>query len=109
MLPYSERADQLGLNDYETVRNSILTPFSYFFSWNGSYFWDFLNGTCLDYHAFWDHEIFVGGIGTLALLIMVVQAIHLRLGLKNKQFEISSQQKNIVLVGILCVSHFYAF
>lgn len=95
MVPYLVRARQSGLHSYESVRESLPTPFSFFFSWNGSYFWDFLNGTCIDYPAFWDHEIFVGGIGTLALLIVVVHAIHMRLGLKNKQFEISSQQKTL--------------
>jgi hypothetical protein len=95
MLPYLERAKQLGLHNYENVRGSIPTPLSFFFSWSGSYLWDFLNDTCIDYPAFWDHQIFAGGLATLAIVIVVLRAIYLRLGLKNKQSEIGSQHQTL--------------
>ncbi len=83
MLPYLERAKQGGLHNYESVRDSLVTPLSFFFSWNGSYFWDFLNGTCINYPAYWDHEIFAGGITTLAIIVLFGRALYLKFFIKN--------------------------
>ena len=71
ILPYIERARQLGFYDYKQVVFSILTPLSYFFSWNGSLFWDGLRETCISYPAFWDHTIFSGALATIGILFFI--------------------------------------
>lgn len=68
MIPYLERARSMGFHAYSSIHESLPTVFSFFFSWSGSLCWDVLAGTCISYPAFWDHEIFAGGLATLCLL-----------------------------------------
>ena len=76
MLPYLERAKQLGFYPYDSIHQSLPTLSSYFFSWNGSLCWDALRETCISYPAFWDHEIFAGGVATLSLIAAMLMTLH---------------------------------
>lgn len=70
MIPYLHRARQTGLNNYENIISNIPTIKSHFFSQAGSIFWKFFENTGINYPAWWDHQIFAGGIATLCLLIL---------------------------------------
>lgn len=68
MLPYLERSKSLGFYSYEQVSKSLLTPLSYFFSWKGSLFWDFISDIGTHYEWYTNYQVFAGGIATLCLL-----------------------------------------
>lgn len=71
MLPYLKRSELLNEEKtYEAIVASLPTIRSYFYVHNdGNPIWSFLSKTGEDYPAFYDHQIFVGGIGTLCLLL----------------------------------------
>jgi hypothetical protein len=67
MIPYITNG--MGHNSYGSIVSTIPTIKSYFFSQGGSLFWNFLNATCNKYTAWWDHQIFPGGIAMICILI----------------------------------------
>ena len=70
MIPYLHRAQKNGLNNYENIIINIPTIKSHFYSQAGSIFWKYFENTCVDYPAWWDHQIFAGGVATSCLLIL---------------------------------------
>lgn len=90
MLPYLERAKQLGFYDYHNIVFSIPTPLSYFSSWGGSLFWDGLKETTIAYPAFWDHLLFAGGLASIGIFVflLLIRKIKSVAGneLKGKEF-----------------------
>jgi hypothetical protein len=102
LIPYFERARQTGFYPYENVLSSIPTIKSYLFSWRGSLFWEPLNEMCISYPAFWDHEIFAGGIATLAFVVVLVLML---LGWGSKKIAgrvaMSSETKLIMISGLI--------
>jgi hypothetical protein len=96
LIPYFERAKQLGFYPYEQVKQSLLTPLSYFFSWNGSLLWDKLNATCISYPAFWDHMVFAGALGTIGFLFF----IFLSPFIFNKKSNLLTHKKSFQLLWI---------
>lgn len=71
MVPYLNRAKQMGLYDYHNIAQTIPTPLSHFSSWSGTLCWDFLRETTIGYPAFWDHLIFAGGVATIGLFVFL--------------------------------------
>jgi len=69
MLPYMQRNISPGFGHYQQIAHSIPTIKSYLFSQQGSLVWDFLSETAISYKAWWDHQIFTGGIATISLII----------------------------------------
>ncbi len=69
IIPYMQRNKAPTLNHYREILDSVPTIKSHFFSQQGSLLWDFLSGTATNYPAWWDHQIFAGGIATLCILI----------------------------------------
>ncbi len=69
MLPYLDRKLSPSIGHYKQIMSSIPTIKSYLFSQQGSMFWDFLSKTGQSYEAYWDHQIFAGGIATVSFLI----------------------------------------
>ncbi|MFA6993400.1 MAG: hypothetical protein WC268_02265 [Patescibacteria group bacterium] len=70
MLPYLKRAKEVGEYSYEGILSTVPTLKSFFFSSDGSIFWNFLNQTGINLPAWWDHQIFAGGIATLSILLL---------------------------------------
>lgn len=69
MLPYMARSSSLGAYDYGNILHTVPTLKSYFFSQPGSLWWDGLKETATTYTAWWDHQIFPGGIAMVALVL----------------------------------------
>lgn len=69
MLPYFHRAQQTAFNNYENILVNIPTIKSHFFSQTGSILWKVFEKAGMDYPAWWDHQIYSGGIATICLLI----------------------------------------
>jgi hypothetical protein len=69
MIPYMSRAAEIGVSTYGTARITIPRIESFFFSQPGSLFWDFLANTNVKYPAYWDYQIFVGGVAMLCIFI----------------------------------------
>jgi len=80
MLPYLHRAQQVQLYSYESIVQTVPTIRSYFYSHYGSLLWEFLNKTGVKYEAFWDHQIFAGGLAVLCFLaflcIVITKALN---------------------------------
>jgi hypothetical protein len=66
--PYYLRSKQMALNSYEIVFPSIPKLSSHFFSQEGSLVWDFLSKFNQGIPAYWDHQIFAGGLATIGLI-----------------------------------------
>lgn len=73
MMPYLRRSELLNHEKlFENVVASLPTIRSYFYVHNNSNsIWSFLSKTGADYPASYDHQIFVGGIATLALIVFL--------------------------------------
>jgi hypothetical protein len=69
LLPYTERKITPTIYQYKQIVSTIPTLRSHLFSQHGSLIWNFLSKTGLRYEAWWDHQIFAGGIATLCLII----------------------------------------
>jgi hypothetical protein len=76
MLPYMQRSNSPTFGHFKSVLHSVPTPISHFFSQSGSLFWDFMGETGIKTTAWWDHQIFAGGIATVALLVFAIITIH---------------------------------
>ena len=71
MLPYIKRRISPGIEHYKQIMDSLPTIKSYLFSQGGSLIWDSLSKNVPDYNAWWDHQIFAGGIATICFIIGV--------------------------------------
>ena len=102
MIPYYERSKKTGYTEYSNLFYSIPTLKSFVFSYPGSIFWEFLNSTCNKYPAFWNHEIFVGGLALSCLFISFV-LILINLFKKNlfNFFDLNKEILIIFLTGFL--------
>lgn len=75
MFPYWERSKSIPVNHFSEVLPTIPTIRSYLTSTHNSLLWDFSSGWTGDYLAYWDHQIFPGGIamiGIISLLVVLV-------------------------------------
>lgn len=75
MLPYLERSKTTRLNQYENIVSSVPTVRSFFYSQEGSVFWDILSEVGNDYPDSWDHQIFAGSVGTLSFIFLSIVGI----------------------------------
>ncbi len=107
MIPYLERSKQIGVYPYEKIKEGLPTILSFFFSHDGSFCWGFLSKTGLEYPAFWDHQIFPGGIATLSM-VAFIGIVTSKLLNKNllKTFEINN---TCILLCIISVFTFLFF
>ncbi|REK47843.1 MAG: hypothetical protein DWQ48_11715 [Bacteroidetes bacterium] len=72
MIPYMERNIIPDPEHYNLISASLPSLNSYLFSPKGSMFWNFLSSNGLQYTAWWDHQIFTGG---LAVTCFIASAI----------------------------------
>jgi hypothetical protein len=72
MLPYLKRASGTGFYPYDYVRESLPSLISLFYSRHGTLFWEFLAELGVSYPAFWDHQLFPGGVAMMCLIIFLV-------------------------------------
>ena len=98
MYPYFQRSKEVGANSYDTVVGTLPTIRSFFYSQNGSLFWDQLSETGGDYDAFWDHQIFPGGIAILSIVIVGIGLL-LRKRWANVQKIATSSVWLLVIAG----------
>jgi hypothetical protein len=68
MINYSGRNIAPSIEHYKNISSTLPSITSYLFSQHGSIFWDFLSKTGANYNAWWDHQIFAGGVATLSLI-----------------------------------------
>ncbi len=87
MLPYMDRKISPNIEHYKQIMGSIPTIKSHLFSQQDSLIWDFLCKIGQNYQAWWNHQIFAGGIATICLLIgaffLISKAIKFKLKLKS--------------------------
>ncbi|MDI1355526.1 MAG: hypothetical protein PSX36_11435 [bacterium] len=72
MVPYLERAKETGFYPYQTIVESLPTLVSFFYAHNGSLVWQFLNSIPVNFPAFWDHQIFPGGIAMMGMMVFCI-------------------------------------
>jgi len=103
MLPYRQRGNEAGFNNYEGIFSNILTIKSYFFSQSGSLFWDFLRETGIEIPGWWDHQIFAGGVATICMFLFMLFVI---LKLINKKIlsKLPLERTSLVffITALLC-------
>jgi hypothetical protein len=71
IIPYIQRSNLVEPNVYQNIFHTIPGVKSFFHSHPGSMVWDFLAKTAANYPDNWDHQIFVGGIAMICMLIFV--------------------------------------
>jgi hypothetical protein len=71
LLPYMERKISPSFEHFKQISSSIPTIKSHLFSQQGGLIWDFLSKTGQNYEAWWNHQIFAGGIATICFLICI--------------------------------------
>jgi hypothetical protein len=75
MLPYLRRAGDTGFYSYDYIKESLPSLISLFYSRHGTFFWEFLAELGVSYPAFWDHQLFPGGVAMICLIIFLVIVI----------------------------------
>jgi hypothetical protein len=69
LYPYYQRMLISGSPSYETVKEYIPHPASYFFTWKGTLFWNFLTATDKTIPNWYNHLLFPGGIAMFCFLL----------------------------------------
>jgi hypothetical protein len=107
IMPYIERSKMLQMNTYDYVFPTIPSIISHFYSQGGSLIWDFLSRSDHNIPAFWDHQIFAGGLATLALISFLILNL-IKPFLKNKltNFVID---KNLMIISLTSILTFLLF
>ncbi len=110
ILPYIARSKMVGMNSYEHILPTIPTFLSFFYSQKGSLIWDFLSNIGVDIPAFWDHQIFAGGLANICLIILMILVL-IKISTKNKldQFVIDDNLKILTLTTIITFLLFIRF
>jgi len=108
MHPYYIRAQEMPSPLLNTIIPTIPTVRSFFYSQKGSLFWNFLSSVGNDYPAFWDHQIFVGGMAMISLLLSFLLIIFRR---KSKYLNnvYSPFLYLMLIVGFLTFAFFIRF
>ena len=106
IIPYAKRALNSASIQYKDIYHTIPTIKSYFFSQRGSFFWDFLSNNAIEYPAWWDHQIFVGGIAMICMVIFIILVI-LKITKRRSIIQFSSDNFLVVLVLTCIVTFFY--
>jgi hypothetical protein len=108
MTPYISRKIPPSLDTFKEISSSIPDLTSYFYSKEGSLFWDFLSTNGIHNKAHWNHQIFVGGLAMLCFLISITMLfIHL---VKTKfRFKSLAASQSLTLVGLLLVLIYLRF
>ncbi len=107
ILPYMERASQMDLYPYEKVVQSVPTIRSFFYSYYGSFFWNFLKATGEKYEAYWDHRIFCGGVAMLSFIAFVV-IVSLKMWRKKALPKIVlDENTRILFITAICTVLFF--
>jgi hypothetical protein len=76
MVPYLERAAQLGYYDYHQVAQSLLTAKCFLYSWWGTFFWGELNTySTKEFLNYADFQVFTGTLSTISILLFFVLII----------------------------------
>jgi hypothetical protein len=99
LIPYLGRNIAPTIGRLREISATIPTIKSHFYSQEGSLAWDFLSKTGQNYPAWWDHQIFAGGIATFCLLVCLVWLLY---GLKKAKFSLAglSTTKLMLLTGL---------
>lgn len=99
LIPYLGRNIAPTISRLREISATIPTIKSHFYSQEGSLAWDFLSKTGQNYPAWWDHQIFAGGIATLSLLVCLVWLLY---GLRKAKFSLAglSTTKLMLLAGL---------
>lgn len=108
MLPYYRRS-KLLIEDkiYENILHSIATLRSYFYVHNkANPIWSFLYKTGEDYPAFYDHQIFVGGIATVSMFVFVLYIVY---SIINKRYLLNKFYSIIGLTAIVTIMFFIRY
>jgi len=71
-VPYIHRAANVPMSGYRGIVDTIPVFKSYLYAQHGSLIWEFLSETGSKMPAFWDHQIFPGGIALISLILMFV-------------------------------------
>lgn len=91
MWPYIKHSGGLGKhNTYSGIVKTIPTLKSFVYSQNGSLFWNWLSKTGDKMPAFWDHQIFAGGIATLSFILLIVTLLFNKNLFKNLNIKLLS-------------------
>ena len=106
MLPYMGRNIVPSIEHYRLVAGSLPTITSHFYSQQGSLVWDFLSETGRNHHAWWDHQIFAGGIATISVIISMGWMIFY--GYKSR-FRLSTFNSPVLLLLLTGIFTFFLY
>lgn len=68
VLPYTNKGAAPSMEQYAGILTNIPDISSYLFSRKGSIIWDFLSNTGMHHPNPWNHQLFVGGLASIAML-----------------------------------------
>jgi hypothetical protein len=97
MLPYVEKVSVSTVSPYWEVVNSVPSIRSFFYVHHGNYVWKFLEHTGDLYDAYWDHQIFPGGLALISFLLFVI-IITKKYLFKKNEFENEHRTRMVVLL-----------
>jgi len=100
---YSGRNILPNIEHYKQISSTLPSITSYLFSQHGSLFWNFLSETGAHYNAWWDHQIFAGGVATLSLLFALSWMLYRLILSKFKRNLFSNPVFVLMLTGFCTI------
>ena len=108
ILPYLDHRAGISWQQYLEILPTVPALKSFFYSHHGSLFWDFIDETANDYTAWWDHQIFTGGLATICFICFT--GIYLFKIIKNKKIEFGEVKFiTIIIAGLLTMILYLRF
>ncbi len=108
MLPYFERRLKPSYEHFKIVSETIPMITSYFYSIEGSFLWPFLNKVGYSHPAWWEHQLFSGGIATMSILISFCWVLFHLIKPKKLNF-IEKNHFYLILTGLITFLLFLNF
>lgn len=85
MQPYMKRSGFPSMEYFRQIFHTIPSIQSHFYSQKGSILWDFLAHVASEYPASWNHQIFAGGIASIAGIVFAISVLYKRFFAKRNQ------------------------
>ncbi|MFN8229801.1 MAG: hypothetical protein U0V03_02645 [Bacteroidia bacterium] len=105
MYHYLLRKNSPNSNHYLSVLETIPNIKSYFTSQQGSLMWDNFKNNSIGNSAYWDHQLFTGGIGTICFFIFCIVVLT---NLYKNKFKLH-KTSYIIQLGVIGLITFLIF
>ncbi len=102
LIPYIKRAQETGLKNYHEIFGTLPSVSSYFSCPKGTLFWDFISDFGKGNPAWWDHQLYLGGMVSISIVLFLSLAIYKGIcKTKVSFFQLDINVKVLLISGLI--------